>query len=67
MTFEECKEKYPLGSYVIVKHKEQENYSWFQVNDYVITISGPFLKQKHFPVGETLKTDLSVLVQKNMI
>ena len=49
MTFKECKEKYPLGSYIIVKHKKQEDYSWFQVNDYVITISGPFFKTEALP------------------
>lgn len=49
MTFEECKEKYPIGSYLIVKHKTTNTLSWFQVQDYIVCVNGPFSTSYAYP------------------
>ena len=49
MTLKECKEKYPIGSYIIVKQKTNGLLSWFQVQNYVISIKGKFLSVDVYP------------------
>ena len=36
MTFEECKEKYPIGSYIVLTHKDKHQPFWVRVQNYVI-------------------------------
>ena len=49
MNFKECKEKYPIGSYLIVKQKTNGILSWFQVQNYIVSIKGKFLSVDVYP------------------
>ena len=41
MTFEECKEKYPIGSYIIMTHKDNTESFWVCVQNYTICVRKP--------------------------
>lgn len=41
MTFEECKEKYPIGSYIIMTHKDNIEPFWVCVQNYTICVRKP--------------------------
>ena len=41
MTFEECKEKYPIGSYIIMTHKDNIEPFWVCIQNYTICVRKP--------------------------
>jgi hypothetical protein len=41
MTFEECKEKYPIGSYHILTHKNHMEPFWISIQNYTVCVRKP--------------------------
>ena len=57
MTYNECYEKFPPGSFVVLKDKKQDSIFWFQVSGYCQKVNGVY-ESEYFPSACSNKTPM---------